>query len=59
VRGWVRGIGPLDPDADEREFYSEVPPGESYMPAHMSVDGEAFVGPVQHGPPQRREDTNG
>jgi hypothetical protein len=53
VRGWIRGIGPLDPDTDLREFHSEVPPGEFYMPAHMSGDGEAFIGPVQQGPPQR------
>ncbi len=57
VRAWIRGIGPIDPDADDREFYTEVPPGEFYHPAHMSSDGEAFVGPVQQGPPQKREES--
>lgn len=58
VRAWIRGVGSIDPDADPREFHSEVPPGEFYMPAHMSSDG-TMVGAVQQGPPQQREDGNG
>jgi transcriptional regulator with XRE-family HTH domain len=57
VRGWIRGIGPIDPDADDREFYTEVPPGEFYHPAGMSSDGEAFTGAVQQGPPRQREES--
>jgi transcriptional regulator with XRE-family HTH domain len=49
VRAWIRGIGPIDPDADPREFYTEVPPGEFYMPA--SID----TGAVQQGPPLSQE----
>jgi hypothetical protein len=54
VRGWIRGIGPIDPDADRREFYTEVPEGEFYTPAHIDNSGE-FIGAVQQGPPLRKE----
>ena len=33
ARAWIRGIGPIDPDADPREFDAEVPRGEFYSPA--------------------------
>jgi transcriptional regulator with XRE-family HTH domain len=46
VRAWIRGAGPLD-DADPRDYYAELPRGESFTPGHMTSDGEAWVGPVQ------------
>ncbi len=58
VRAWIRGVGPIDPDADRREFDSEVPRDEYYYPAHLSGDGEAMIGPVQ-GRYARREDSDG
>jgi transcriptional regulator with XRE-family HTH domain len=34
VRAWIRGIGPfVDPGADPRQFYAEVPLDEYYVPA--------------------------
>jgi len=54
ARAWIRGIGPIDPDADPREFYTEVPEGEFYTPAHADSSGE-FIGAVQQGPPPRKE----
>ncbi|SRR6266487_944828 len=56
VRAWIRGVLSIDRDlaeAGHRDFYAEAPPGEYYYPAHMSGDGEALVGAVQGGPPQR------
>jgi len=58
VRAWIRGAGPLGEHDDTREYYAELPVGESFTPGHMTSDGEAWVGPVQ----QRflpREDTGG
>jgi transcriptional regulator with XRE-family HTH domain len=65
VRAWIRGTGPLLDngellDDDPRQFYAELPRGESYTPGHMTSDGEAWVGPVQQGPPRpRTEDSDG
>jgi transcriptional regulator with XRE-family HTH domain len=47
VRAWIRGAIPLAEDDDTREYYGELPVGESYTPGHMTSDGEAWVGPVQ------------
>jgi Helix-turn-helix domain len=58
ARGWMRGAGPLA-DADTRDYYAELPRGESFTPGHMTSDGEAWVGPVQQGPPRRLEDRDG
>ncbi|MGN6171884.1 MAG: helix-turn-helix domain-containing protein [Streptosporangiaceae bacterium] len=58
ARGWMRGAGPLA-DADTRDYYAELPRGESFTPGHMTSDGEAWVGPVQQGPPMRLEDRDG
>ena len=58
VRAWIRGAGPLGEHDDSREYYAELPVGESFTPGHMTSDGEAWVGPVQ----QRflpREDAGG
>lgn len=52
VRAWVRGVLSVDPGADPREYYTEVPRGEYYYPAHLSGDGEEMIGPVQGGPPR-------
>jgi hypothetical protein len=52
VRGWIRGIGPLD-DGDPREFYAEVPRGEYYIPAGDGQPG------VQGRPPRRRQEGDG
>jgi transcriptional regulator with XRE-family HTH domain len=59
VRAWIRGAGPLLDDDDPRDFYAELPRGEFYTPGHMTSDGEAWVGPVQQGPPRRLEDSDG
>lgn len=32
VRQWLRGVAQLDPDADRREFLTEVPEAEFYAP---------------------------
>jgi hypothetical protein len=53
ARAWVRGIGPADPDADLREFHSEVPAGEFYTPAGLDYEG-TMIGAVQQGPPRRK-----
>jgi transcriptional regulator with XRE-family HTH domain len=45
VRAWIRGVGPIDPDADPREFHSAVPRGEFYWPASETQ------GAVQQGAP--------
>jgi transcriptional regulator with XRE-family HTH domain len=58
VRAWIRGVGPIDPDADPRQFHSAVPRGEFYTPPHAGSSGE-HIGAVQQGPPQRTEDSNG
>jgi hypothetical protein len=55
VRAWIRGVGPIDPDASLREFYTEVPEGEFYTPAHTDSSGE-FIGAVQQGPPRPRQE---
>jgi transcriptional regulator with XRE-family HTH domain len=34
VRGWIRGAGPLD-DADSREYFAEMPRGESFTPVTL------------------------
>ena len=52
VRAWIRGTGPLLDDDDPRDFYSELPRGEFYMPGHMTSDGEAWVSGTQQGPPR-------
>ena len=59
ARAWIRGAGPLLGDEDNpneyddpREYYSELPRGEYFTPGHMTSDGEAWVGPVQQGPPR-------
>jgi transcriptional regulator with XRE-family HTH domain len=64
VRAWIRGAGPLLGDEDHpnkyddnREYYAELPPGEYFTPGHMTSDGEAWVGPVQQGPPSRRKES--
>ena len=59
VRAWIRGIGPIDPDADPREFGAEVPRGEFYWPTYTDHDG-AQIHATQQGPPQsRKEDSDG
>lgn len=55
VRAWIRGAGPLGDDDDPRDYYAELPRGESYTPGHMTSDGEAWVGPVQQRWPPRPE----
>ena len=58
VRAWIRGAGPLGEHDDPREYYAELPMGESFTPGFTTSDGEAWVGPVQ----QRslpREDAGG
>lgn len=35
VRAWIRGNDPIDPDADLREFRSEVPKDEFYLDKHF------------------------
>lgn len=47
VRAWIRGAVTLTADDDPREYYAELPRGESFTPGHMTSDGEAWVGPVQ------------
>jgi transcriptional regulator with XRE-family HTH domain len=49
VRAWIRGITSLG-DSDPRQFYTEVPRGEYYIPAGGGQPG------VQAGPPARRKD---
>jgi transcriptional regulator with XRE-family HTH domain len=49
VRAWIRGIGPIDPDADPREFGAEVPRGEFYWPTHTDSSGEQ-IHATQQGP---------
>ena len=51
VRAWIRGIGPIDPDADPREFGAEVPRGEFYWPTYTDHDG-AQIHATQQGPPR-------
>jgi hypothetical protein len=59
VRAWIRGIGPIDPDADPREFGAEVPRGEFYWPTHTDSDG-VQIHATQQGPPRpRKEDSGG
>jgi transcriptional regulator with XRE-family HTH domain len=59
VRAWIRGIGPIDPDADPREFGAEVPLGEFYQPTYTDHDG-VQIHARQQGPPQtRKEPGNG
>jgi transcriptional regulator with XRE-family HTH domain len=48
VRAWIRGAGPIDPDADPREFFAEVPRGEFYTVADPGYG-------TQQGPPLRKE----
>jgi hypothetical protein len=56
ARAWIRGVlGLRIPGEDAREYYSEVPAGEFYTPAHWSGDGEVMIPAVQQGPPRRRE----
>jgi transcriptional regulator with XRE-family HTH domain len=58
VRSWIRGVGPIDPDADGREFYSEVPAAEFYMPAWADPDdpdNEHNHGASQQGPVIKRQ----
>jgi len=58
VRAWIRGIGPIDPDADPREFGAEVPRGEFYWPTHTDQDGVQHHA-TQQGPPRRpREESD-
>jgi transcriptional regulator with XRE-family HTH domain len=59
MRAWIRGAVTLNADDDPREYYAELPRGESFTPGHMTSDGEAWVGPVQQGPPIRLEDRDG
>jgi transcriptional regulator with XRE-family HTH domain len=54
VRAWIRGIGPIDPDADPREFGAEVPRGEFYWPTYTDHDG-VQIHATQQGPPRRKE----
>jgi transcriptional regulator with XRE-family HTH domain len=57
ARGWIRGIGPIDPDADPREFGAEVPRGEFYNPTYTDHDG-VQIHATQQGPPRcRKEET--
>jgi transcriptional regulator with XRE-family HTH domain len=59
VRAWIRGIGPIDPDADPREFGAEVPRKEFYWPTHTDHDG-VQIHATQQGPHRpRTEDSNG
>jgi hypothetical protein len=55
----IRGVLPLLPGDDAREYWSEVPPGEFYTPAHRSGDGEVMIPAVQQGPPMPKEDSDG
>jgi hypothetical protein len=59
ARAWIRGVLPLLPGDDAREYWSEVPLAEFYMPAHWSGDGEEWVPAVQQGPPIRKENSDG
>jgi hypothetical protein len=54
VRAWIRGIGPIDPDADPREFGAEVPRGEFYWPTYTDHDG-VQIHATQQGPPRQKE----
>jgi transcriptional regulator with XRE-family HTH domain len=36
VRAWIRGAGPVDPDADPRDYYAELPVDEFYTAAGQS-----------------------
>jgi transcriptional regulator with XRE-family HTH domain len=57
ARAWIRGVLQLQlPGQDARVYYSEVPEGEFYTPAHWSGDGEVMISAVQQGPPRRREE---
>ena len=57
ARAWIRGVLGLQiPGEDAREYYSEVPEGEFYTPAHWSGDGEVMIPAVQQVPPRRREE---
>jgi transcriptional regulator with XRE-family HTH domain len=59
ARAWIRGIGPIDPDADPREFGAEVPRGEFYWPTYTDDDG-VQIHATQQGPPRpRTEDSDG
>jgi transcriptional regulator with XRE-family HTH domain len=55
VRAWIRGVGPIDPDADPREFHSAVPRGEFYTPAGTTSSGH-FIGATQQGAPRSRKE---
>jgi transcriptional regulator with XRE-family HTH domain len=58
ARAWIRGVLPLLPGDDGREYWSEVPQGEFYMPAHWSGDGEVMIPAVQQEPRRRpKEDS--
>jgi transcriptional regulator with XRE-family HTH domain len=54
VRAWIRGIGPIDPDADPREFGAEVPLGEFYWPTYTDHDG-VQIHATQQGPPRAKD----
>jgi transcriptional regulator with XRE-family HTH domain len=54
VRAWIRGIGPIDPDADPREFGAAVPRGEFYWPTYTDHEG-VQIHATQQGPPRRKE----
>jgi hypothetical protein len=59
VRAWIRGVGPLlDNDGllddDPREYHSELPRGEFYLPAYAGDDDREGHGSVQQGPPRPR-----
>jgi hypothetical protein len=55
ARAWIRGILPLLPSDDGRDYWSEVPMDEFYMPAHLSADGEVMIPAVQQGPRRPKE----
>ncbi len=55
VRAWIRGVGPIDPDADPREFGAEVPRGEFYWPTYTDHDG-VQIHATQQGPPIRKDE---
>lgn len=56
ARAWIRGVLPLLPGDDGREYWSEVPRDEFYMPAHWSGDGEVMIPAVQQGPRRPRKE---
>jgi len=47
VRAWIHGAIALGDDDDPREYYGELPRGETFIPGHTTSDGEAWVAPVQ------------